>query len=213
MSRYWYPALTISLLFHALLLTRTDTLFKGSPKAAIILNKKKEIKEIKMTPQKIERIKKEQIKTIPGEKPLPYIDNITNRLIESDKKFSSLKKPQIFEKNTKEVVFAEVLPKDTSLKKNPAYMNYYRFIREKIKTTTYNNYNRSSGGEIIVSFRILNDGTLDSIRFDSKSTNDKFLRAITVRSLKESSPFPAFPTELNKYPYLQFSVSIYFKNN
>jgi len=209
MRNYWHPALAISLLLHLLLFININLPLN---KAKNHLNKDKNSQEIKILPQKIEKIKEENIINSLAPKPVPYLENIADKLIGSSK-ISSLEKLQTLERNTKEVIFAEILPENKELKNNPAYMNYYRFIREKIKKTTYNNYNRNAGGEVIVSFKVMSDGTLASIDLNPDSAANNYLKTVTIKSLKESAPFPAFPAELSQHPYLQFNISIYFKNN
>jgi outer membrane biosynthesis protein TonB len=210
MKNYWYPALLISLLLHLLLFININLPLNKVKKK---LNKDKNNQEIRILPQKIEKIRNEEITANAiAPKPAPYLENIADKLIENSK-MSSLEKLKTLERNTKEVIFAEILPESKELKNNPAYMNYYRFIREKIKKTTYNNYNRNAGGEVIVSFKVMRDGTLANIDLNPNSVANNYLKTITVKSLKESAPFPAFPAELDEHPYLQFNISIYFKNN
>jgi len=209
MKNYWNIAVVISLLFHVAIVTEGSQLFEKKT----IKVKKKNTKEIEITPKRIEKIKeltaKEKV-DLNTPKPLPYIDNLLGKLIDSDS--SSLEKPNIFDNEAKEVVFSQSLD-ETKLKKNPAYMNYYRLIREKIRSNTYHNYNTNRRGEVLVGFLILKDGTLKDVRLSPESVGNRTLRDIALESIKEAAPFPVFPEELKKYSQLRFNISIYFKNN
>ena len=95
--------------------------------------------------------------------------------------------------------------------KNPAYVKYYRTIRDKIRRYAYYNYNRAYAGEIHISFLVTSKGNLRALKIiDDKSTASDYLKEIAVRSIKDSSPFPPIPKELN-YPELSFSVIIVFE--
>jgi len=214
MRNFWGLAVTLSLLFHTAILTGVPgNLKKILVKKNPVVKEKKIAKEIKIAPRQIEKIVKKSPANSSDPKPLPYIKNIMNKLIQSDN-FSPLQKPQIFEKNLKEIVFNE-LPNELNkvLKKNPAYMSYYRLIRERIRTSAYHNYNTKKKGEVLLSFLIANDGSLKGVDLAPQSVKSKDLRKIALRSVQESAPFPEFPQGLNQYSRLQFSISIYFKNN
>jgi len=128
--------------------------------------------------------------------------------------FSPLQKPQIFEKDVKEIVFKEIAEKtDKVLKENPAYMSYYRLIRERIRNSAYHNYNSQKKGEILLSFLVGKDGSLKGLDLDPQSVKNRTLREIALNSVRESAPFPEFPEGLQQYTHLQFNISIYFKNN
>ncbi len=94
---------------------------------------------------------------------------------------------------------------------NPTYISYYQIVREKIKRAAYQNYKRSDTGEVFLSFVISRDGYLKDTRLsDEKSSPDSYLREIALRSIKNASPFPDFPRELD-YPQLSFNVVISFE--
>jgi len=209
MKNYWHIALVISLVFHVAIITGIPYFFEGKT----ITVKKQNTKEIKIIPKKIEKIKELTIEkdiALNTPKPLPYVENIMGKLIDNNS--SALEKPHSFENQTKKIVFSDI-PSEKELKKNPAYMNYYRIIREKIRANAYHNYNTNRKGEVLVGFLILKDGTLKDIRLNPESVNNKTLQVIALKSIKEAAPFPAFPAELKKYSQLRFSISIYFKNN
>lgn len=94
---------------------------------------------------------------------------------------------------------------------NPTYMNYYQIVREKIKRAAYQNYSGTETGEINISFIISNEGYLKDLRLtEEKSSPNLYLREIALRSVKDASPFPNFPQELD-YPQLSFNLAINFE--
>lgn len=210
MKNYWNVALIISLLFHTAIFATKLPLFWTNK----IPETKKKINEIEITPKTIEKIKKTiKRKKIGLEKtkPLPYVENIMSKLTEN-KNFSTLKKPQIFKKTTKEILFSETAENNKKLKKNPAYMDYYRLVREKIRANAYHNYNSNKNGKILASFFVFSNGMLKNIHLNSKSANNEILKKITLKSINESAPFPPFPAELKEYSQLRFNISIYFRS-
>ncbi len=94
---------------------------------------------------------------------------------------------------------------------NPSYISYYQIVREKIRRSAYQNYTRSEMGEVYLSFLIATDGSLTTVQLiEEKSSPSPYLREIALRSIKEASPFPVFPKELD-YPQLSFNVVISFE--
>ncbi len=208
MKNYWGLCLGISLAFHITIITGIPSFLNNKDIAA----DKKATKEIEIIPKKIEKIKEIEDKLeINNPKPLPYIDNIVAKLIDN-KDISPVEKSNFFQNPQSDVVFSQI-PSEKEMEKNPAYMDYYRLIREKIRANTYHNYNTNRKGEVLVGFVVNKDGTLHNIKLDPESISNEGLRDIALESIKESAPFPAFPAELEKYSQLRFSVSIYFKNN
>lgn len=102
-------------------------------------------------------------------------------------------------------------PIDTDKIDNPSYLNYYQIVREKIRRCAYENYSRSETGEVYLAFVVSSQGMLREVKLiEEKSTENAYLRGISVRSINDASPFPAFPTELD-YPQLSFNVMISFE--
>jgi outer membrane biosynthesis protein TonB len=94
---------------------------------------------------------------------------------------------------------------------NPSYISYYQIVREKIRRSAYRNYTRNEMGEVYLSFVISRDGYIRGINLiESKTTASNFLKGIASRSVKEASPFPSFPKELD-YPQLSFNIVISFE--
>ncbi len=102
-------------------------------------------------------------------------------------------------------------PIDIGKINNPTYISYYQIVREKIKRTAYQNYTRTETGEVYLSFIISCDGYLKEIKLsEEKSSASSYLKEISLRSVKDASPFPNFPKELD-YPQLSFNVIISFE--
>jgi len=209
MKSYWNLAITISLLFHALILINPHKFFKNTPRNKVVTIEKN-IKELQMEPERIEKIVKKAVDEPSEPIPLPYTENILNTLMKNNN-LASLEKPQTFEKNTKEILFSEITKIDKDLEKNPAYMNYYRLVRERVRTNAQRNYDSTVIGEALVSFLISNDGSLKEVNFDSDSPAGASLKSIILKSIRESSPFPVFPPSLNKYSQCRFNIPISFE--
>lgn len=102
-------------------------------------------------------------------------------------------------------------PVDMNKVNNPSYISYYQIVREKIRRAAYQNYSRTEEGEAYLSFIISNQGYLKEVQFVSEKSNaSQFLKEISLKSINEAAPFPAFPKELD-YPQLSFNVIISFE--
>ena len=96
---------------------------------------------------------------------------------------------------------------------NPRYINYHELIRNKIKKRAYFYVDDPDfrAGEVYLTFVLSADGVLRGVKIiDANTRANDFLRAVGLRSIKEASPFPAFPKEL-QYPELTFNVIISFE--
>ena len=102
-------------------------------------------------------------------------------------------------------------PIDMNKINSPSYISYYQIVREKIRRAAYQNYSRIEVGEAYVSFIITTDGALKDVRLvGEKSSLSPYLREIALKSIREATPFPNFPKELD-YPQLSFNVIISFE--
>ncbi len=102
-------------------------------------------------------------------------------------------------------------PVDMEKMNNPTYVSYYQFVREKIRRAAYQNYSRSETGEVYLAFVISSNGILRDVRLlEDKSSNNYYLRETARRSIRDASPFPLFPKDLD-YPQLSFNVIISFE--
>jgi TonB family protein len=92
------------------------------------------------------------------------------------------------------------------------YKDYYQIVREEIRRQAYRNYKRLQIGKVLLNFTLSAAGELKEVRIDeNSSTNDEYLRAIALESVKESSPFPEFPRKLRDNKQLDFNVIIFFE--
>ena len=102
-------------------------------------------------------------------------------------------------------------PIDIEKMNNPSYISYYQILREKIKRAAYQNCTREEVGQVYISFSISNFGILKEARLvEEKSSPNPYLRETALRSIKDASPFPNFPRELD-YSSLTFNVLISFE--
>lgn len=102
-------------------------------------------------------------------------------------------------------------PVDQDKIDNPSYISYYQLVREKIKRAAYQNYSRVDTGNVYISFVISSDGYLKNLILNNeKSCLNNYLKEIAERSVKDASPFPNFPKDLD-YPQLSFNVIISFE--
>jgi TonB family protein len=146
--------------------------------------------------------------------PPPYVDKnevfskVMNR---GERKFDftrpTLMKPDVIAVKKK----VTLPPLDMNKIDNPSYISYYQIVREKIRRSAYSNYQHNETGEVYLSFVILSDGSLKDVRIsEANSSVSEYLRKIALGSVKEASPFPHFPKELD-YPQLSFNVVISFE--
>lgn len=104
------------------------------------------------------------------------------------------------------------IPKE--LEKDIGYQRYYRLVRDRIRSYAERNYRGfESSGIVHVAFVVGEKGILRNIQIFKQDTsaNDLLLQ-VAVRSVKDSAPFPAFPSELS-HKELPFSIYIEFKRD
>lgn len=158
--------------------------------------------------------------------PLPYIEpqspsaaaKVTPHRPESKGLAAQSHKPAVFSKPALINSEALAIKKKISLPEiemakidNPSYISYYQIVREKIRRSAYQNYTHNATGEVYVSFIISNDGYIKDVRLvEEKTTVNDYLKNIALRSIRDASPFPNFPKELD-YPQLSFNIIISFE--
>lgn len=128
-----------------------------------------------------------------------------------DDKFVVLNKQpaMISEVNVKRKVSVPVLKSEKI--NNPLYQNYYQAIRSVIKKRAYSNYSQSDTGEVYLTFVLLSDGSLKQLQIiDERTSANRYLRETSLKSIKDASPFPSFPSDLT-YPELSFNVVISYE--
>ena len=174
----------------------------------------KKIREIEIIPRivkKVKKLKSDTDKLKNKNTPPPYLNNLTEKVTLKNSKKIALAKHKIADITLKNTVFPK-LPAEKELKKNPAYMDYYHLIREKIRKNAYQHYESKAGGEVFLTFIILENGRLDTLYLNEESVESNELIKTALRSVQDAAPFPPFPEKL-EYPKLQFNISIYFKND
>lgn len=140
----------------------------------------------------------------------PFLKNIPKKTTD----FIRLtEKPKVLdEKKIKRKVTVPAL--EATEIKNPLYLSYYQIVRNRIRdraTANYTGYGRLDAGEVYMTFMLDSKGALKTINITEERTHaNQHLRQISLDSVRESSPFPPFPLELN-YPELSFNAIISYK--
>jgi len=220
-------ALILSIITHGIILFQNPNLnlniFPKDKKEPIL-----EVSYVK-SPQETQKLKEYPKTALPKKEPFlrlsskitankinppPFIDrdNIFRKSKESISQKYVFTKPAFAKPDIIAVKKKITLP-PTDLDKidNPSYISYYQIVREKIRRAAYQNYTRAEVGEAYLSFLIFSDGSLKAVQLiEEKSSPSTYLKEIASRSIKEASPFPNFPKELD-YPQLSFNVVISFE--
>jgi outer membrane biosynthesis protein TonB len=93
------------------------------------------------------------------------------------------------------------------------YVTYHEQVREKIRNRAYFYVDdpRFETGEVYLTFILGSDGVLREVKIiEDRTGANNYLRNVGLRSIRESSPFPPFPRDLN-YPELTYNVVISFE--
>lgn len=146
--------------------------------------------------------------------PPPFIDRevLSKSSMQSMRKELALDKPALVKPDIIAIRKKVTLPAvDLAKIGNPSYISYYQIVREKIRRSAYQNYNRGDTGEVYITFVISSAGYLVNTRLvEEKSQAADYLKEIALASVRNASPFPKFPQELD-YPQLSFNVVISFE--
>lgn len=149
-----------------------------------------------------------------GRAPLPYIEPVDTPAgaKAAANKSLELSKPVFASSEITAIKKKITLPAIEMAKiNNPSYISYYQIVREKIRRSAYQNYTHNVTGEVYVSFIISNDGYIKDVRLvEERTTVNDYLKNIALRSIRDASPFPGFPKELD-YPQLSFNIIISFE--
>jgi outer membrane biosynthesis protein TonB len=222
-NRIFQICLLVSLITHGAILLQNPNLNllpqDKNPKKVELryLKKPQEIKvpQKQPTPSKKEPLLKLPSRIIAKEiTPPPFInrEEIFNKNKEGGEPNLTFIKPAFTKPDVIAIKKKVTLPPlDLDKINNPSYINYYQIVREKIRRAAYQNYSRAEMGEIYLSFIISNDGYLREARLiEEKSAPNPYLCQIALASIRDASPFPNFPKELD-YPYLSFNVILSFE--
>ncbi|MDD5561307.1 MAG: hypothetical protein PHT50_04160 [Candidatus Omnitrophica bacterium] len=223
-------AFTASILSHGVLLLQSPSMnpFVPAPKEQMIkvrYLKKEELKPRPQAKQKPEKplnkpdpflrldakiVKSAMDKSIPP----PYIER--EELSRGPKALSNkspeLAKPSFSSPDIIAIKKRITLPEiEMARIDNPSYISYYQIVREKIRRSAYQNYTHNETGEVYISFIISNQGFLKAVHLvEARTSASDYLKTIALRSVKDASPFPSFPKELD-YPQLSFNIIISFE--
>jgi|GEM_PF-3219381 len=97
------------------------------------------------------------------------------------------------------------------IKATPAYMDYYKHIREKIRQSAMQKYDQGEEGDVTVVFILTQKGQVAGASVArAVAPVSELLRSIAVESVRKASPFPPFPPTL-RYQNLEFSLEIHFR--
>jgi hypothetical protein len=128
-------------------------------------------------------------------------------------KFHTKEPSQITKLDMKRKISVPVLNSEKMA--NQKYLSYRQRLRQRIQERAYLYVDHPDFdvGEVYLTFVLLSDGTLRDIKIsEDRTAANQYLRGVGLRSIKESSPFPPFPADLN-YPELTFNVVISFEYN
>ncbi|MCM8779989.1 MAG: TonB family protein [Candidatus Omnitrophica bacterium] len=201
-------ALLISLGIHSIILV-------AMPQLARFNFRKKfdKIEIIYIKPQATPKIEKDQTQAQNNNLPPPPAYAEKEQIIK--KSLQETNKPEIKVSHDEAETKPKIsLPPATSEKiRNPEYLNYYQVIRAKIKKAAYQRYIKMDTGQVYISFTVSNDGMLEDVRLiEESSVQNQYLWDIGLKSIRDASPFPPFPKELN-YPQLSFNIIISFETD
>lgn len=104
------------------------------------------------------------------------------------------------------------IPPELPKEDEELYINYYQSVRGRIREFVINNYPRFVAyGEICLHFTLLSTGKLRELTIvGERSSPNNLLQKIAKKSVRQASPFNAFPKGLNQ-DELSFSVIISFE--
>ncbi|MDD5409622.1 MAG: hypothetical protein PHC71_05995 [Candidatus Omnitrophica bacterium] len=230
----WFT-LAVSVLSHGALLLQSPNLnpFVPAPKEQIIKVRYLKKEESPSKPLLKQPLNAESRKSLSKQDPFLRLDSkIVNRVSDNSVPPPYIERENIFKKDSRALTnkspeFAKPAfssPEIIAIKKkitlpeiemarinNPSYISYYQIVREKIRRSAYQNYTHNETGEVCISFIISKEGYLKVFHLiEAKTSASDYLKAIALRSVKDASPFPDFPKELD-YPQLSFNIIISFE--
>jgi len=220
-------ALGVSVIAHVVILTQNSnlSLWSNLKKSEEKLEVSYVLEEKKSVPQEQNQKSPPKLKIEPfldlssrinsqKRNPPPYVDKdetstkgTTTKIRQFDFTRPTLMKPDVIAVKKK----VTLPPLDMNKIDNPSYISYYQIVREKIRRAAYLGYQHNETGEVYLSFVILENGNLKDVRLnEANSSGSEYLRRIALNSVREATPFPRFPKELD-YPQLSFNVVISFE--
>lgn len=214
MDRTLLNALIISLCGHLLLFFPWTSLKRQPSKRAF---SEIEISYFQIKPNPPEEIKVTQVITVEkSQKEPPNPEKISlKEEIKIVEKKEELAEPKKAEKKVAPVLTKEeqlVAQDFSALSKEPAFLDYYRAIREKIKISANRNKPAFfSPGEVYIFFVLNRQGDLKRLKIiETRSSSDPILKNTALKSVENASPFPPFPQRLNR-EQIAFNIIIAFE--
>ncbi|MBM3254980.1 MAG: energy transducer TonB [Candidatus Omnitrophica bacterium] len=223
-NRVFQITLLVSLIVHG-------TILFQNPNFNLFSNLRKTDEKLEVSYVKEQQVnKEEQLKLLPRKEllpsvavskltsrkinPPPFVDRegIFNKSPATSSRQPEFTKPTFIKSDVISVKKIITMPAiDLDKIDNPSYINYYQVVREKIRRSAYQHYAKAEVGEIYLSFLVTKEGFLRDVRLiEAKSSPNPYLKEIALKSIRNSSPFPTFPKELD-YPQLSFNVVISFE--
>jgi len=88
---------------------------------------------------------------------------------------------------------------------------YFSDVRSRIRYYAYKNYERLDEGSVFIKLTLLKDGTVKNVEIDKKKTKaSDYLINLAIQAVKDSSPFPPFPVQLQEFSEKDFRFVIDF---
>ena len=166
-----------------------------------------------LAPQALPDVEKDDILNLPGAETPIIPKQAEVEVARSDVQASS-GRAVIQSNNGKK--FETIINEEKNSGRKATYIGYYRSVRERIRYYADRNYIRegSTGeGEVFLSFTVTSKGELLQVAvIEKRSIEDPLLRNIAINSVRDASPFPAFPQGMNQYQ-ITFNVVISFELN
>jgi hypothetical protein len=104
-----------------------------------------------------------------------------------------------------------IMPITSEKINNPVYSAYNDMVRDRIKEKVYANYDRMEGGTVYLTFLLDVNGVLQGAQIIAEKTNaSEHLQEISLKSLRDASPFPPFLKGMNLAAY-PFNIEIQYE--
>lgn len=132
--------------------------------------------------------------------------------VKHDKSYYSRKHAKTGSGQASKAGAAQDQGKETGIRSSRDYINYYGYLKSRIKERLQGNYRFYKGeGDVYLSFILSAQGALLSYDIDrSRSTTDEVLLHITGTSLKAVAPFAPLPKTISA-PKMSFAITVSFK--
>ena len=96
---------------------------------------------------------------------------------------------------------------------NPVYAAYNEMVRDRIKERVYNNYDKMERGTVYLTFLLDEHGVLRAAKIIPEKTDaSEHLQELSLKSLREASPFHRFLKGMNLSEY-PFNIEIQYEIN